>query len=353
MAADHPAPHGHSACNGVSGGDSGGESHGFSHDHDHGEGGAHHGHDHSHGHHGHHHGGHGHSHAPASFGRAFAIGITLNIAFVLVEGGFGLLSGSLALVADAGHNLSDVFGLLVAWGAVALGKVRPSGRFTYGLRGSSILAALLNGLLLMLAAGAIALAAVQRFGDPQPVMGGTMMAVAGVGILINGATAWLFMAGAKGDINIRGAFLHMLADALVSAGVVVAGLAIGFTGWLWIDPVTSLLIVAVIVWSSWGLLKEAVALSLGAVPAGIDAGAVERHLAALPGVTAVHDLHIWPMSTTETAMTAHLVMPDGAGRDAFLLTVAEAMRQRFGIGHTTIQVEQDAAACTLGEARLV
>ncbi|HEX7819933.1 MAG TPA: cation diffusion facilitator family transporter [Sphingobium sp.] len=330
-----------------------GHDHGPDHNHNHDDGPRprnEHG---SHDHGGHNNGGHGHSHAPASFGRAFAIGILLNMAFVLVEGGFGLLSGSLALVADAGHNLSDVFGLLVAWGAVALGRVRPTARFTYGLRGSSILAALLNGLLLMLAAGAIALAAVQRFGDPQPVMGGTMMAVAGVGILINGATALLFMAGAKGDINIRGAFLHMAADAAVSAGVVIAGLLIGVTGWLWLDPVTSLLIVAVIVWSSWGLLKESLALSLNAVPAGIDAAAVERHLATLPGVTAVHDLHIWPMSTSETAMTAHLVMPDGKGHDAFLLVVAEAMRARFGIGHTTIQVEHDASACTLGAARLV
>jgi cobalt-zinc-cadmium efflux system protein len=184
-------------------------------------------------------------------------------------------------------------------------------------------------------------------------MGATMMAVAGVGILINGATALLFISGVKGDINIRGAFLHMLADAVVSAGVVLAGLAIGFTGWMWLDPVTSLVIVAVIVWSSWDLLKEAVALSLGAVPAGIDAVAVEEHLAGLDGVAAVHDLHIWPMSTTETAMTAHLVIPEGKGHDAFLLEVAEAMHARFGIGHTTIQIEHDASACTLGEERVV
>lgn len=302
---------------------------------------------------GHNHTGHGHHHAPASFGRAFAIGIALNIAFVLVEGGFGLLSGSLALVADAGHNLSDVFGLLIAWGAVALGRVRPTERFTYGLRGSSILAALLNGVMLMLAAGAIALAAIQRFNDPHPIMGSTVMVVAGVGILINGATAMLFIAGAKDDINIRGAFLHMAADAAVSAGVVITGLCIGLTGWLWLDPATSLLIVAVIVWSSWGLLKESVALSLNAVPAGIDPAAVERHLAALPGVIAVHDLHIWPMSTSETAMTAHLVIPDGRGHDAFLRDVATAIHDRFGIGHTTIQIEHDPSACTLGEERIV
>lgn len=306
-----------------------------------------------HHHHDHAHGGHGHHHAPASFGRAFAIGIALNLAFVLIEGGYGLLSGSLALVADAGHNLSDVFGLLVAWGAVLLGRVRPSQRFTYGLQGSSILAALLNGLLLMLAAGAIALAAVQRFSDPHPVQGAAMMIVAGIGILVNGATAMLFMAGAKGDINIRGAFLHMLADAAVSAGVVLAGLGIGLTGWLWLDPATSLVIVAVIVWSSWGLLKEAVALSLGGVPSGIDADAVRRDLATMDGVRAVHDLHIWPMSTSETAMTAHLVMPDGAPDDAFLHGVAARMHARFGIGHSTIQVERGAAACALEPPEVV
>ncbi|HEX7871658.1 MAG TPA: cation diffusion facilitator family transporter [Sphingobium sp.] len=321
-----------------------------------GDGHNHHDHDHGHDHgrsHGHAHGPGGHHHAPASFGRAFAIGIALNIGFVAVEGGFGILSGSLALVADAGHNLSDVFGLLVAWGAVALGKVRPSQRFTYGLQASSILAALLNGVLLMVAAGAIALAAVQRFGAPEPVMGSTMMIVAAIGILVNGGTALLFLSGAKGDINIRGAFLHMAADAVVSAGVVLAGFGIGLTGWLWLDPVTSLLIVAVIIWSSWGLLKEAVALSLGGVPSGIEPYRVEQHLAGLDGVRAVHDLHIWSMSTTETAMTVHLVMPGGAPDDAFLHRVAEEMRARFGIGHTTIQVERGAAACALEPAEVV
>jgi cobalt-zinc-cadmium efflux system protein len=309
-------------------------------------------HDHAQGH-GHAHGSHGHHHAPASFGRAFAIGIALNLGFVIAEGAFGILGGSLALVADAGHNLSDVFGLLVAWGAVALGRVRPSARFTYGLRGSTILAALLNGLVLMGASGAIALAAIQRFGTPEPVMSGTVMIVAAIGILINGATAMLFMSGGKNDINIRGAFLHMAADAAVSAGVVLAGLAIGATGWLWLDPLVSLLIVAVIIWSSWGLLKEAVALSLGGVPAGIEPYRVEQYLAGLDGVRAVHDLHIWPMSTSETAMTAHLVMPRGCADDAFLHDVAEAMRAKFGIGHTTIQVERDAAACALESEEVV
>ncbi|MET0238849.1 MAG: cation diffusion facilitator family transporter [Sphingobium sp.] len=318
---------------------------GGGHDHDH--------HDHDQDHsHGHSHGGGGHHHAPASFGRAFAIGVALNLGFVAVEGGYGLASGSLALVADAGHNLSDVFGLLVAWAAVLLSRVRPSARFTYGLRGSSILAALFNGVLLMLAAGAIALAAVQRFADPQPVPGGMMMVVAGIGILVNGATAALFLSGAKGDINIRGAFLHMAADAAVSAGVVLAGLAIRLTGVQWIDPTIGLVIVGVIVWSSWGLLKEAVALSLGAVPAGIDGAAVEAHLAGLDGVVGVHDLHIWPMSTSETAMTAHLVMPGGHG-DGFLHDLAETMRARFGIGHSTIQVERNAAACALEPKEVV
>jgi len=326
---------------------------GTGHHHDHGgHGHGEQGHE-AHGHGTHGHGGHGHHHAPASFGRAFAVGIALNLLFVLIECGYGLLSGSLALVADAGHNLSDVFSLLVAWGAVLLGRVRPSQRFTYGLKGSSILAALFNGVLLMLAAGAIALAAVQRLGDPEPVQSVTMMAIAGIGILVNGATAMLFMAGAKGDINIRGAFLHMLADAAVSAGVVLAGLGIGLTGALWIDPATSLVIVAVIVWSSWGLLKEAVALSLGGVPAGINADAVWRELAMMDGVRAVHDLHIWPMSTSETAMTAHLVMPGGIPDDAFLHGVAERMRARFGIGHTTIQVERSASACALEPAEVV
>lgn len=325
---------------------------GAGHDH-HGHSHHDHGHSHDHGHdHGHAHGP-GHHHAPASYGRAFAIGVTLNILFVLAEAGFGLVSGSLALVADAGHNLSDVFGLLVAWGAVMLGKVRPSGRFTYGLQGSSILAALLNGVLLMLAAGAIALAAVQRFGEPQPVAEGPVMIVAAIGILVNGATAMLFMSGAKGDINLRGAFLHMLADAAVSAGVVVTAFLIGLTGWLWIDPATSLIIVAVIIWSSWGLLKEAVALSLGGVPAGINRYAVEQELASFDGVRAVHDLHIWPMSTSETAMTAHLVIPGGWPGDDFLHRVAERMRDRFGIGHATIQIERNAADCALEPAEVV
>lgn len=313
----------------------------------------HHHQDHGHGHgYGHDHA-HGHHHGPSSYGMVFAVGIALNVAFVAVELTFGLISGSLALLADAGHNLSDVFGLLVAWGAVMLGRRQPTTRFTYGLRGSSILAALVNAVVLMLAAGAIALEAIQRFSNPQPVAGGTVMFVAGIGILINGFTAMLFMSGRKTDINIRGAFLHMAADAAVSAGVVIAGLMIRSTGWFWLDPVTSLVIVAVIVWGTWGLLKESFAMALSAVPAGIDPQAVERRLASFDGVRAVHDLHIWPLSTTETALTAHLVMPDGNGRDAFLHEVAADMHSRFGIGHTTLQIERDAAACALEPRHVV
>ncbi|HEY6916874.1 MAG TPA: cation diffusion facilitator family transporter [Allosphingosinicella sp.] len=315
--------------------------------------GMHHDHQH-HGSHGHRHGGHGHSHAPADFGRAFAIGIALNIVFVAVEAAFGFLSGSVALLADAGHNLSDVLGLAVAWIGATLAKAAPSRRFTYGLRGSTILAALANALLLMVALGAILLEAVQRLGDPQPVGGRTMMIVAAIGVVINLGTALLFARGRKGDINIRGAYLHMAADAGVSAGVVLAGLAILLTGARWIDPVVSLVVAGFIFWSSWGLLKEAVAMSLGAVPSDIDPEAVEETLGKLAGVAAVHDLHIWPMSTTETVMTAHLVMPGGHPGDAFLHDVQHLMEERFGIRHVTVQIElSDDNRCHMRPAETV
>jgi len=321
------------------------------HDHD--------GHDHGDGHQGgHSHAGHrhgpGHAHAPASFGRAFAIGIALNVGFVAIEATYGVLANSVALLADAGHNLSDVLGLLVAWAATVLAKRAPTSRYTYGMKGSSILAALFNGVFLLVAAGAIAWEAVQRFGQPVPVAGTTVMVVATIGIAVNGITAWLFASGAKGDINIRGAFLHMAADAAVSAGVVVAGLVILYTGWTWIDPVVSLCIVAVIVWSTWGLLKDSLVMSLAAVPPGIDPEAVRRRLLSLPGVVALHDLHIWPMSTTETALTSHLVMPGGHPGDGFLMQAASEMKDEFGIGHTTLQVETSAdAACALAPDAVV
>jgi len=302
---------------------------------------AHHGHDHAHGH------GHGHSHAPASYGRAFLIGVVLNTGFVVVEAAYGLLSGSMALVADAGHNLSDVLSLLIAWGAAVMTARPPSARFTYGFKSSSILAALANAGLLLVAIGAILIETLRRFVIPAEVEGITMIVVAGVGVVINTATALLFMGGRKHDINIRGAFLHMAADALVSVGVVVAGLLILLTGKTWIDPLTSLVIVGVIAWGTWGLLKDSVKMGLLAVPEGIDDAAVRAWLASLPGVAAVHDLHIWPMSTTETAFTAHLVMPAGHPGDAFLHDIAHELDHRFGIHHATVQVETGGADCAL------
>ncbi|MEC9066786.1 MAG: cation diffusion facilitator family transporter [Pseudomonadota bacterium] len=306
-----------------------------------------------HHHGGHHHGGHdhgGHHHAPADFGRAFAIGVALNTAFVVVEAAYGFLSGSMALVADAGHNLSDVLSLLLAWAAATAARRPATERFTYGFKSSTILAALGNAGLLLVAIGAILFETIRRLADPVVVEGTTMIVIAGIGIVINSATALMFMRGRHHDLNIRGAYLHMAADALVSLGVVIAGAAILLTGATWIDPLTSLVIVAVIAWGTWGLLKDSVKMSLLAVPEGIDEGEVRAYLAGLPGVEAVHDLHIWPMSTTETALTAHLVMPGGHADDALLRQIGRDLRERFGIDHTTVQVEQAAdthcATCT-------
>jgi cobalt-zinc-cadmium efflux system protein len=275
------------------------------------------------------------------FGRAFLVGIVLNTAFVVVEVGFGILGNSMALIADAGHNLSDVLALVVAWVAARASTRPPSARFTYGLSGSSILAALFNAVFLLVAVGAIALEAVQRLLAPEPVAGLTMVVVAGIGILINGATALLFHRGAADDLNIRGVYLHMATDAAISAGVVAAGLAVLATGLTWIDPAVSLVVAIAIVWSTWGLLAESSALSVAAVPAGIDPAAVRAHLADLPGVTSLHDLHVWGLSTTASALTAHLVMPAGHPGDGFLEDVAETLRARFGIGHVTLQIETD------------
>ncbi len=283
----------------------------------------------------------GHDHAPADYGRAFLIGIVLNLGFVAVEAFYGLLSNSVALLADAGHNLSDVLGLLLAWGAATLSKRKPSAHFTYGLRRSSILSALFNAVFLLVAIGAIAFEAVQRLGDPQPVAGRTVMAVAAVGIVVNGITAWLFARGSKHDLNIRGAFLHMTADAAVSAGVVISGLLILQTGWLWLDPATSLVIVAVILVGTWGLLRRSVNMALDRVPEHIPPADVITALQLLPGVTRVHDLHIWSLSTTDVALTCHLVMPAGCPGDAFLRGVSDMLHERFEIGHSTIQVERD------------
>lgn len=304
-----------------------------------GHGHSHHGHSHEH-HHGHDHG-HGHSHAPADFGRAFAIGVVLNTAFVVVEATFGFLYGSMALVADAGHNLSDVLALLLAWGANIAAKRAPTERFTYGYKSSTILAALANAMLLAVAIGAILFETIHRLFEPTEPQGMVMVIVAGIGIAINAGTAMMFLRGQKEDLNIRGAYLHMAADAVVSAGVVIAGLAILFTGLWWIDPLVSFAIVAMIAWGTWGLAKDSIKMGLLAVPARIDVGEVRAHLADQEGVEAVHDLHIWPMSTTETALTAHLVMPGAPCSDAFLRDVGDTLEQRFGIGHSTIQVERD------------
>jgi cobalt-zinc-cadmium efflux system protein len=288
---------------------------------------------------------HGHS-AHSDFGRAFAIGIVLNLGFVVVETVYGFLAGSMALIADAGHNLSDVLGLVVAWAGARMAQASASRRFTYGLKKASILAALINALLLLVAIGAIAMEAVRRLFDPSPADGATVMAVAAVGILINGATALLFARGREHDINIRGAFLHMSADAAVSAAVVLAGFLMLTTGQLWIDPVMSLAIAGVIFWSSVGLLKESVWMSLAGVPAGIELEEVEAELASLDGVLAVHDLHVWPLSTTETALTAHLVAP-AVESDQLLGRARELLRSRFRIAHSTIQVERQAPGdCT-------
>jgi cobalt-zinc-cadmium efflux system protein len=302
---------------------------------------------------GHHHHGHdhGHHHGPASYDRAFAVGIGLNLFYVVAEVAAGLWTGSVALLADAGHNLSDVLGLAIAWGGASLARRPATKRFTYGLKGSTILAALANALLLMIALGAIALEAAQRFAEQAPVPGLTVSAVAGVGILVNGFTAWLFARGRHGDINIRGAYLHMAADALVSAGVVLAGFAIWATGRSWIDPLVSLTIVGIIFWQTWEMLRETAEMAVAGVPRGIDYDQVRMSLRTMPGVDRVHDLHIWPMSTTEPVLTAHLVMPAGCPGDAFLAEARAMLHERFGIGHATLQVEtgqMDTRACAPG-----
>jgi len=307
------------------------------HDHDH---------DRHHAHGGHH---HHHGHAPADFGRAFAIGIALNGAYVVAEAGYGVFANSLALLADAGHNAGDVVSLGLAWLAAWLSKRAPSSRYTYGLRSSSILAALANAVLLALVTGAIAWEAVLRLMHPQPAAGATMMAVAAVGIAINGVTALMFASGRDRDLNVRSAFQHMASDALVALGVVAAGAAILYTHWLWLDPVVSLLISAVIVWGTWSLLREATALALAGVPQGVDQGGVADYLAGLPGVTEVHDLHIWGMSTTETALTAHLVRPGAALDDALLSEACVELKRRFSIHHATLQVECGEAPCELAD----
>jgi cobalt-zinc-cadmium efflux system protein len=293
--------------------------------------------------------------APAhvNYGRAFAIGIAANLAYLGGEAIAGIFSGSLALLADAGHNLADVLGLALSWGAAVLGRRQPSGRFTYGLRSSSILAALANAIILLVVTGGIAWEAIWRIGHPVQVASGILVAVAAIGIFVNGGTALLF--SSAGDLNVKSAFFHLAADALVTAGVVAAGIVIWLTNWLWLDPAVSLIVSAVIVFGTWGLLKSAIGLALDAVPEGLEIAAVRAHLLALPGVAGLHDLHIWGMSTTETALTCHLIMPNGHPGDTVLNDMAHQLHRRFGIQHATIQIElaDSDEACALTPEHVV
>ena len=282
---------------------------------------------------------HAHTHEPANYGRAFAIGVALNLAFVVLEVIYGKLSHSLALVADAGHNLSDVLGLVLAWGAMLLARRRPTPERTYGFRRSSILAALINAAILLISVGAIAWEAIGRVNHPQAVAETTVISVASIGILINAGTALMFMSGRKRDLNIRGAFMHMATDAVISLGVVLTGFAMLSTGWLWLDPVVGLIIVLLIVYGTWGLLRDSLNLALDAVPAGIDMNDVKEYLSGLPTCVDVHDLHVWGMSTTETALTAHVVMAQTICDDALLAKITNELHQKFGIEHATLQVE--------------
>ncbi len=294
---------------------------------------------------------HNHSHAPASFDRAFAVGIALNCSFVLAEVLFGLHAKSLALLADAGHNLGDVLGLALAWAGAVLARREPTERRTYGLRRFSVLAAMGNAAILFIAVGAIAIEAIQRMRAPAAVATGTVIAVAAAGIVINLVTALGFMRGRHGDLNVRGAFLHMVGDAAVSAGVVIAAIAIQLTGLLVIDPIVSLVIAALIGWGSWSLARDSANLALDAVPQSIDPTAVRAQLMALDGVVNVHDLHIWAMSTTEVALTAHLLRPCACGEDALLADATQRLSERFGIGHVTLQLERGQNDFPCGQAR--
>ncbi len=288
---------------------------------------------------------HDHDHGPRNYNRAFAIGVGLNTAYIVVEVAVGIGIDSVALLADAGHNASDVLSLLLAWGAAAMSGSAPTKRRTYGLRRTSILASLTNAILLLLAIGAIAWEAVRRLGEDVAVQGGTMAVVAGIGILVNGGTALLFAKGRGKDINIRGAYLHMAADAAVSAGVMIAGVAIALTGLDWIDPLVSLGIVAVIAVGTWGLLRDSVNLAIDAVPQGIEPDEVRTFLVGQAGVIDVHDLHIWAMSTTETALTVHVVRSAAEERDDFATRMGRELHDKFEIEHATIQVEWEGTAC--------
>ena len=301
----------------------------------------HHDHPHEHSHDHGHASGHGHAMPIEGVSLRMGIAVALNLVFVVVEGGYGFLSNSVALIADAGHNLSDVLGLVCAWGALLLGRRPPGAKFTYGLGRSSVLAALVNAVLLLLACGAIAWEAASRLAAPPPVAGRTVMAVAAIGIVLNGISAWMLHAGSHGDLNRRSAYIHMLSDAVVSGGVLLSGLLIVFTGWSLLDPVVSLVIVAVILIGTWRLLRDSLTLSLDGVPASVNSSAVMSYLADQRGVTDVHDLHIWALSTTSVALTAHLVVPDRGAEDALLISLTPDLKRRFRIQHATLQIERD------------
>jgi cobalt-zinc-cadmium efflux system protein len=315
-----------------------GPAHDHEHDHDHDD---HHQHDHGHGHgHGHHH------HAPGDIGDwRYLIGIGLNLAFVVAEAVAGVISNSTALFADASHNLSDVLGLALAGGAVWLAK-RPGGaQRTYGFNKATVFAALINGLVLVFVSGAIVWEAIQRFLEPAPVQSLTVMITAAVGVAVNGVTALMFMRGREHDANVRGAFLHMAADAVISVGVIVAGLIVALTHAQWIDPLASVIIVGVILWGTAGLLRDAIDMAMDAAPASIDVAAVRAYLGAQPGVSEVHDLHIWAMGASSSAMTAHLVMPEVADNDLFLQGLCKTMERKFRIAHATFQIERQGFDC--------
>jgi cobalt-zinc-cadmium efflux system protein len=282
---------------------------------------------------------HDHSHAISNYNRAFAIGVTLNIAFVVIEASYGVLAESLALIADAGHNLSDVFSLLLAWGASILATKAATEKRTYGMRKATVIASLGSAVLLLVALGGITWEAIGRFVEPQPVEGITVIVVAAIGVVINTLTALLFIQGQKSDLNIRGAFLHMVVDAGVSLGVVVAGIFIVIKGWLWIDPMISLVIVGVVFYATWGLLRDSLDYAMDAVPAGIDLPAIQRYLTSVKNVDRIHDLHIWPLSTSEIALTVHIVVHDNKLDNNFLRDLQQYLHDNFGIGHATIQVE--------------
>jgi cobalt-zinc-cadmium efflux system protein len=337
---DHGADHSRSADSHSSHVD---HNHGSHADHSHSDHnhGSHAGHSHSaHNHAGHSHSGHSHAHAPApGHGRAFALAVGLNVAIVLVQAVYGVIAHSTALLADAGHNLSDVLGLLLAWGATWLAARRPSARYTFGYGSSSILASLANAGLLLFACGVIVAEAIGRLMNPAPVAGLVVFVVAAVGVVVNGFSAWLFMRGQKEDLNIRGAFHHMAGDALISAAVAMSGLVILATNWTWLDPVMSLLVVAVIVYGTWGLLRDSVRLAMDAVPPGVDLQRIREYLAGQPGVTDVHDLHVWALSTTGNALSAHLVVPGGHPGDAAVDAIVLTLREEFAMQHATLQVD--------------